>query len=120
MPGPSPIYRPLFTVEQLAQAQRVAQQYQAPHALVQRAQLALLLHAQPALDNVSLAKQLSQHPNWVYKWRRRWATQGFSLADQTGRGRKPVFSPAGVHNRQISGLLAATPAQTTAGALLVV
>ncbi|MCA1617099.1 MAG: hypothetical protein LC729_01045 [Acidobacteria bacterium] len=95
MPGPSPTYRPLFTVDQLAHAQRIAHQHQAPHALVQRAQLALLLHAQPALDNRSLATALSHHPNWAYKWRKRWTKQGFSLEDQAGRGRKPVFSPAG-------------------------
>jgi hypothetical protein len=104
MPGPSPIYRPLFTIDQLAEVQRIAHQHQAPHALVLRAQLVLLLHAQPARDNVSLAKELGQHSNWVYKWRKRWATSGFSLVDQQGRGRKPVFSPAGENDRQSARL----------------
>lgn len=104
MPGPSPLYRPLFKVEQLAQAKRIANQHQAPYAVVQRAQLVLLLQAQPEQDNSSLAKALGQHPNWVYKWRKRWANAGFSLLDQTGRGRKPTFSPAGENHRQIAGL----------------
>lgn len=104
MPGPSSIYQPLFTVEQLAQAQRIAQQHQAPHAHVQRAQLTLLLHTQPALDNASLARTLGQHPKWVQKWRKRWTTSGFSLEDQKGRGRKPIFSPAGENHGQIAGL----------------
>ena len=104
MPGPSSIYHPVFTVEQLAQAQRIAQQHQAPHTHVQRAQLALLLHEQPARDHVSLARMLSQHPKWVQKWRKRWAKSGFSLEDHKGRGRKPVFSPAGENYRQVAGL----------------
>jgi len=118
MPGPSSIYRPLFTVEQLAHAQRLAHQHQAPHALVQRAQLALFLHAQPALDNVALAQQLGQHPNWVYKWRKRWIKHGFSLEDQKGRGRKPFFFPAGARHRQVASLRPATLDQPTTCALL--
>ncbi len=93
MPGPPSPYHPLFTVEQLTNARCIAQQHQAPHAHVQRAHLALLLHAQPSLANVALARTLGQHPKWVQKWRKRWATRGFSLEDQAGRGRKPVFSP---------------------------
>jgi transposase len=95
MPGPSPLYRPTFTVEQLAQVELIAHQRQAPHAQVQRAQLAFLLHQQPDLDNASLAKQLGHHANWVYKWRKRWTEEGFCLEDKQGRGRKPLFSPSG-------------------------
>lgn len=118
MPGPSPIYRPRFTAEQLAQAQRIAHQHQAPHAQVQRAQLALLLQGQPSQDNSLLAQLLGQHPNWVKKWCKRWTKDGFSLEDQKGRGRKPVFSPSGKNYRQIDCLRFASAAQTTIGSLL--
>ena len=95
MPGPSPIYTPRLTVEQVVQAERIASQHQAPYAHVQRARLALRLHAEPGLDNVTLATELGQHVNWVRKWQQRWSRDGFSLEDKTGRGRKPLFFPSG-------------------------
>ena len=55
--------------------------------------IALLLHKEPDLNNSALALRLRQHPNWVRQWRKRWATEGFSLKDKKGRGRKPVFTP---------------------------
>jgi hypothetical protein len=100
MPGPCPVYTPLLTVEQEAQAERIASQLQAPYAHVQRARLALRLHHGPELDNVTLATELGQHPNWVRKWRQRWRREGFWLEDKKGRGRKPLFSPSGTEPRQ--------------------
>ena len=100
MPGPPALYRPRFSVEPLAQAELIARQHQAPHAHVQRAHLAILLHKHPELDNAALAKELGQHSNWVYKWRRRWAQEGFGVEDKPGRGRKPVFSPSGAQRGQ--------------------
>lgn len=99
MPGPSPLYHPVFTVEQVTQAELVARQHQAPHAQVQRAQLALLLHTEPFWDNATLAKRLRQHPLWIRKWRKRWTREDFSLEDKKGRGRKPQFSPTGAQHR---------------------
>ena len=100
MPGPAPTYRPTFTAEQLAQCQRLVRQHTAPQAQVYRAKLALLLHEQPALDNVAAGKHVGKHENWVRYWRRIWATEGFRLTDKPGRGRKPAFSPpAGGHGQ---------------------
>jgi len=114
MPGPLPFYQPAFVAEDIAQCERVVRQHTAPQAQVFRAKLALLLHAQPALDNPTAARQLGKHANWVRYWRRIWATQGFRLADQPGRGRKPVFSPSGRGHRQGLGLRTARPARRTA------
>lgn len=100
MPGPSPVYTPRLTVEQVVQAEHIASQLQAPYAHVQRAQLALRLHHEPEMDNITLARELGQHPNWVRKWRQRWSREGFSLEDKTGRGRKPLFSPSGAQPGQ--------------------
>ena len=110
MPGPAPTYQPTFTPEQLADCQRVVRQHSAPQAQVYRARLALLLHADPALDNVSAGRQLGKHENWVRYWRRSWATEGFRLTDKPGRGRKPTFSPPRGGDGQGAGLRAADAA----------
>jgi len=65
----------------------------APQARVYRAKLALLLHGQPALANEAAGRRLGKHANWVRSWRKAWATEGFRLADKSGRGRKPVSPP---------------------------
>ena len=110
MPGPAPAYRPTFADEEIAQCQRLVRQHSAPQAQVARAKLALLLHEQPALDNVAAGKQLGKHENWVRYWRRIWATEGFRLTDKPGRGRKPAFSPSAGRHRQSPGLRAACAA----------
>jgi hypothetical protein len=91
MPGPVPTYQPTFAAEELAQCQRVVRQHSAPQAQVYRAKLALLLHAEPALDNVTAGRQLGKQEHWVRSWRRTWVREGFRLTDQPGRGRKPTF-----------------------------
>lgn len=93
MPGPSPLHQPIFTAEQVAQAELVARQRKAPHSHVQRARLALLLHKEPNLENTALALRMGKPILWVRQWRKRWALEGFSLEDKKGRGRKPFFSP---------------------------
>ena len=100
MPGPAPTHRPTFTPEQVAACERLVRQQNAPQVQVARAKLALLLHAQPSLDSVAAARKLGRHPNWVYAWRKRWATAGFALSDRPGRGRKPAFSPSAGRDRQ--------------------
>src|SRR5260221_9595780 len=100
MAGPLPRYRPAFSAEQLATCERVVRQHTAPQARVYRARLALLLAAQPALDNPAAGRQLGKHENWVRYWRRTWATEGFRLDDKAGRGRKPAFPPSGRRHRQ--------------------
>ena len=100
MPGPAPTYRPTFTDHQLAECRRVVRQHTAPQAQVYRARLALLLHDDATLDNVSAGRQLGKHENWVRYWRRTWAREGFRLMDKPGRGRKPALPPpAGRHGQ---------------------
>lgn len=111
MPGPLPHYQPTFTSEQIALCERMVRQHTAPQAQVYRAKLALLLQTDPALDNPTAGRRLGKHENWVRYWRRTWATDGFRLADQPGRGRKPAFPPAGHGHRQGAGLRAARPAR---------
>ena len=110
MPGPAPAYQPPFTDDEIAQCQRLVRQHTAPQAQVYRAKLALLLHEQPALDNVTAGKYLGKHENWVRYWRRIWTTAGFRLTDKPGRGRKPSFSPSATGHRHRPGLRTPVPA----------
>ena len=104
MAGPVPTYRPTFSEAQVAECRALIRRQSAPQAQVYRAKLALLLHEQPALDNEAAVRRLGKHANWVRYWRKRWATGGFRLADQGGRGRKPAFPPAGAGDGQGAGL----------------
>jgi len=117
MSGPSPRYRPAFTAEQLAECGRRVRQHSAPQAVVYRAKLALLLHAEPALDNPTAGRRLGKHENWVRYWRRIWATEGFRLGDKAGRGRKPAFPPGGGGDRDGAGLRGAGAARRAAQSL---
>src|SRR5206468_990157 len=76
--GPPPKYQPRFSKAEIAQAQSWACSQALPHAEVQRARLALLLHQQPDLRSPEAARHLGQSASWVCKWRRRWVEQGFS------------------------------------------
>jgi hypothetical protein len=95
MPGPAPTYRPAFTPADIATCERLLRRPTAPQAQVERAKLALLLHAQPDLDTAAAARRLGKHVNGLFRWRRAWAAEGFRLADKPGRGRKPALSPPG-------------------------
>src|SRR5215216_5848391 len=79
MPGPAPTYRPTFTPEDIATCERLLRRPTAPHAQVERARLALLLHAQPDLDSAAAGRRLGKHVNGVFRWRRAWARAGFRL-----------------------------------------
>ena len=92
MPGLKSIYRPKFTINQIEEAERISQKHTAPHNKVQRAKLVLLLHQHPDMDNPPAARLLGRHENWVRYWRKRWATEGFSLSDKPRSGRKPTLS----------------------------
>src|SRR5215475_8301242 len=95
MPGPSPIYRPAFPDDFVAQARDMVRQRMVAYQLRQRATLVLLLHAEPLLSNVRAAAEVHLHPNAVRSWRRRWAQGECGLEDAPGRGRKVRFSPSG-------------------------
>jgi hypothetical protein len=110
MAGPAPAYQPTFTAAEVALCGWTLRQHSAAQAQVYRARLALLLHEQPALDNEAAGRRLGKHANWVRYWRKRWATEGFRLFDQPGRGRKPAFSPGAGGGRQGAGVRAARAA----------
>jgi len=110
MAGPAPHYQPIFTADEVALCERIVRRPHAPQNQVARAKLALLLHAEPALDNVAAGRQLGKHENWVRYWRKIWATEGFRLADRGGQGRKPTFSPSGDRHGQGAGLRTADAA----------
>lgn len=55
MPNPYPQYQPAFTPEELAKAQQVIRQHNAPHALVVRAKMVLILSEAPKISNAALA-----------------------------------------------------------------
>lgn len=93
MPGPLPRFRPIFPDEFLAEARRLAAARTAASNLRQRAHLVLLLHEFPSVSNVAAATRLDLHPNSIRLWRKRWARGQFTFEDESGRGRKPVFSP---------------------------
>lgn len=100
MPGPAPQDRPSFPAEFLEGCHRLVRRRSVALAKHQRARLALLFDETPALSNVSAGTAVGLHPNSVRLWRRRWAQGDFSLEDQSGRGRKPDFSPSRPGHRQ--------------------
>ena len=104
MPLPKPHYQPHFTPEQLDQARKVAAQRAAPLREVQRARLALLLAAYPDLSHAEIGARCGLREQTVYKWRRRWTTNGFSLTDAPRSGRPRAFSPGGHRAGEGAGL----------------
>jgi hypothetical protein len=95
MPGLKPIYRPVFTDDQIKEAEQICKKHSAPFNQVQRAKLVLLLHDRPDIENPVAGQILGRHENWVRTWRKRWCQDGFSLVDRHRSGRKPTFSPSG-------------------------
>jgi len=89
--GPPPIYQPHFSEAEIAQARAWATSLALPHGEVQRARLVLLLHERPDLRSPEAARRLGQSTNWVRQWRRRWATEGFTLQDASRAGRRSPF-----------------------------
>jgi hypothetical protein len=95
MPGPPPHFCPTFPEEFLAEVRRITAARTAASHLRQRARLVLLLHECPTLSNVAAAAAVDLHPNSIRLWRKRWTNGCFTLEDESGRGRKPIFSPLG-------------------------
>ncbi len=110
MAGPPPTYQPTFSDAQVAECRALLRRQSAPQAQAYRAKLALLLHADPRLDNEAAGRALGKHANWVRYWRRSWVREGFRLTDKPGRGGKPALSPPDDGDRQGAGLRAARPA----------
>jgi hypothetical protein len=96
MPCPSPAYHPQFSAADVAALQHLVRRPTTEQRYVQRAQLALLLAAEPTVSNTAAGERLGKHPNWVFKWRKRWAQAGFAvtaLADRPRVGRPRTVSP---------------------------
>ncbi len=93
MPLQKPKHHPKFSKSDLQQVEKVLRRRTAPQVQVQRARLAKLLHSEPKIDNMEAARRLGVHHQFVRKWRRRWATKGFSLQDESRPGRPRAFSP---------------------------
>ena len=71
MPGPAPLYRPVFPPDFLEQAEQRVRQRTIPYQLRQRAALVLVLYQQPLLSNTHAGAQVQLHPNSVRLWRQR-------------------------------------------------
>lgn len=95
MPLPKPWHQPHFTEEQVAAARRLAAKRSAPLRQVVRARLTLALAEHPDHSHEQIAAECGVDRDTVYKWRRRWATQGWSLDDAPRSGRPRTFSPGG-------------------------
>jgi Homeodomain-like domain len=93
--GDPPEWQPRFSGKQIREARAVARQHTGRHAEVQRARLALLLYRHPEMTSPEAARRVGQSASWVYKWRRRWVSEGFTLEDLPRPGRARVFSPSG-------------------------
>lgn len=92
--GPKPVYHPRFTEEHLAEARRVAAQQTAGYLRVLRARMVLLLAAAPGISTPEVARRVGVHAQTARKWRKRWVTEGFTLADHPRSGHPPAFSPS--------------------------
>jgi hypothetical protein len=95
MSGPAPVYQPVFPLEFVEEAKRVAGQRTVAHRRWQRARLVLLLEEDRTISSVEAGKEVGLSDQAVRIWRRRWSSGDFSLDDKPGRGRKPGFSPLG-------------------------
>ena len=94
MPGPSPAPC-TFPADFVQVALDTVRRRTVAVQVEQRFRLALLLHEQPDMTNDKAAKEVGLSTRQVQRWRSRWAAGDFSIEDQAGRGRKPVFSPSG-------------------------
>ena len=93
MPLPKPLHQPRFTEAQLAEARRLAAKRAAPLRTVLRARLTLALTEHPQASHEEIAAHCGLARDTVYKWRRRWAAEGWSLEDAPRSGRPRSFSP---------------------------
>ena len=93
MPGPAPTVCPVFPEGFLRQARGEVRRKTASPLSVQRYQLARLLHEEPHVGHVEAGQRVGLSGCQVRRWRKRWATGDFSVADASGRGRKAFFPP---------------------------
>ena len=98
--GPLPAFCPQFPDDFLVAVRATCRRKTAPHQLVQRCRLVLLLHESPHLGQEAAGRQVGLSGRQVLRWRRRWAAGDFSVDDAPGRGRKAGFSPPGAGRGQ--------------------
>ena len=95
MPGPAPMFCPVFPEDFLRQARVEVRRKTGSYQSVQRYQLALLLQEELRLGHAEAGQHVGLSGCQVRRWRKRWAAGEFSVADKMGRGRKADFSPSG-------------------------
>jgi homeodomain-containing protein/DDE superfamily endonuclease len=93
MPGPASPFCLSFPEDFIAQGYREVRRRSAEHRLVQRFQLAILLHQNPRLSHDQAGNRVGLSARQVRRWRQRWAAGDFTVADLPGRGCKARFSP---------------------------
>ena len=103
MRGPRPIPC-IFPEYFLQEARETVRRRTAAVQDVQRSRLVLVLHAHSDWGPEEAAQLVGLSARQVQRWRRRWVAGDFSIEDETGRGRKPTFSPAGPRPRASDGL----------------
>lgn len=100
-PRPTPCIFPEYFLQE---AREMVRRRTAAVRDVQRAHLVLMLHNHPDGSPDEAAESVGLSARQVQRWRRRWVAGDFSIEDETGRGRKPTFSPAGPGPRASHGL----------------
>src|SRR5262249_5439102 len=95
MPALVPLFCPVFPEDFLQQACVEVRRKTAPHHVVQRFQLALLLYEDTQGGHEEAGRCARLWGSQVQRWRKWWPAGDFSVADMSGRGRKVVFSPSG-------------------------
>ena len=100
MSGPPSAFCPRFPEDFLVQARAAVRRKTAPHQLVQRCRLVLLLHESPHLAQEDAGRRVGLSGRQVLRWRQRWAAGDFSVADLLGRGRRAALSPPGAGRGQ--------------------
>src|SRR4051795_904173 len=122
MPSPYPAYHPQGGPTVVAALEQLVRRPTSEQRLVQRAKLALLVHADPALGNAAAGQQLGQHPNWVRKWRKRWALGGCPLASLGGSpavGTPAAAFPPGPRRRSRRRPVSAPPSGSSRSVAIV-
>ncbi|MCP4343993.1 MAG: helix-turn-helix domain-containing protein [Desulfobacterales bacterium] len=95
MRGPESPFRPDFPDDFIQQAGEAVRRRTEPYYLVQRYRLALLIRENRDMSNEEAGRITGLSRRQVIRWRKRWASGDFTVADKPGRGQKPVFSPIG-------------------------
>jgi hypothetical protein len=100
MSGPLSTFWPRFPEDFVGEVRATLRRKTAPHQLVQRCRLVLLLHENPYLGQEEAGRHVGLSGRQVLRWRQRWAADDFAVADLPGRGRKAAFSPLGAGRGQ--------------------